>query len=144
MSTKLDIRCAYCTTLITTSLGIVRVPTRAACVGIATCPTCDSKFSIHISTKRKSKGKRLKAIESQRAAEQQARIAQADAENDRIALELLAEPGCDCGEHKPDRSHHYYAASRRPDGLERGGTGQGGMPLAPRHRYDCPANPNRK
>lgn len=142
----ITLACAYCYCEVHFRIGNIEVRdvrgnrlTRAGQFTTIICPHCDSRFSLHITSKRKSKGRRLKVDEAKRAAEHAELVRQAEARNEEIAKQLLAEPGCTCAQSKDT---NYY--SGRTDGLHNSGATRNNLPLPPVHRYSCPANPKNK
>lgn len=134
---RIPICCSYCNTVVTINAAQLSCA-KHRCEKQLTfqCPTCDSKTEVWIDTKRVGKGKRKKAEEAKAKAEHQVKIDAAKERNEEIALQLLAEPGCDCAGHKPDL-HSLRYSNARPDGLHSGSVSYG-IPSPPRHRYGCP------
>lgn len=134
----LRLRCAYCPAAFPLQIGVSQLDlfTRSGLCLYATCPKCDSTFELWFATKRKRKGKRLRAMEAKAKAELAARVAEAERANDVIAARMLAEPGCTCAIGAEARYDGGYNEARR-DGL-RSGYVIDGIPGPPRHRYGCP------
>lgn len=132
----INARCAYCTTMIRIVIdGALECPKREAIVAPKVfCRACESTFEVMIKTRRKSKGRKIKAVEAKRKAELAEKVVEAKARNEELAKKLLAEPGCTCAEYA--RTPVYN--SDRSDGLDAGYT-TNGIPGPPRHRYGCPA-----
>lgn len=148
---KILLACAYCYQPVVWNQGAIELrgkrgqALREGQIATLQCPHCDSKFVVDLNTRRKSKGRRLKAVEAKRKTEHDAKVREAEIENEEIAKQLLMESGCDCGEYaERQRAHGNYGYGDRKDGLRSTGTGQDGVPLPPQHRYGCPANPRNR
>lgn len=110
------------------------------------CPHCDSRFLVRIVTLRKTKGKRLRAIEAKRAAGHAADVAAAVARNAKLAAKLLAMPGCTCAARQdPGNSRwHSYDGGLRESRIAEYGHLFGsvaknrGIPTEPHHDHGCP------
>lgn len=150
--------CAYCWAPVQWKRGAIELrgedgkADREGKIATLKCPHCDSTFEIHITTKRKSKGKRLRAVEAKREIERRAAVDAAIAHNAKLAAELLAQPGCTCAaaqaEDSPRWRMHGYGdyvdrERRRIQLAEYGhlfsskGSSRG-IPCEPRHDYECP------
>ncbi len=132
----MNVGCAFCSFVMTIHVNN-NAPGRNTRLANIKCSNCDSIFEIWLQTKRRSKGRRFKATEKIAADKIGAAIAAARAKNDKLALEMLAEPGCTCG-NAEWRQHAALYGHERRDGLESGGTGRDGIPLTPRHGSRCP------
>lgn len=148
MPFKVGISCSYCGALNLISLGESNafdlVPStngriaREKSVCTFPCDKCTSRTELVLSTRRKSKGKLVKEREAKEAAERAKAVAETEAHNARIALQLLAQPGCTCREvHEAKKARGEWMGYDRDDGLAAGGTSHG-MPRPPTHRYGCP------
>lgn len=132
----ITVKCAFCEVQMDALANNIAL-NRDTCIARIKCGECDSIMEVMLQTKRRSKGRRFKATEKIAADKIGAAIAAARAENDKIALAMLAESGCTCGTEESRQRAALYGHERR-DGLESGGTGREGIPLAPRHRIHCP------
>lgn len=142
-SFKLAVRCAYCPATVHIDAGDVSITQRTEQIGkTIKCDACGSGFTLWITTKRASKGKRIKEAEAKQKAAHAAKVEEAVKRNDEIAARLLAEPGCKCAEYAAGPKAHLSWRDDRRDGLQSGGT-TNGIPNEPRHRYDCPAAKKR-
>lgn len=152
---KIGLACAYCAGSIVFEQGPFDLRgklgglLREGNVTAIKCPHCDSTFTVDVVTKRKSKGRRLKAIEQKRAEKHAADVAAAITRNTEIAAALLAEPGCTCAAEQAidaARWHRYgytNEAAREKQLAEYGhlfgSTGAShGIPTPPRHDHRCP------
>lgn len=137
----MHVGCAFCGTVAAHHVSDA-APKRDQIVGRFKCASCDSTFQVQVKTMRTVKGKRQKEWEKAKLAEHERIAAQYVTDNERIAAELLTQPGCICGTEKAKQTVQVYGL--REDGLSRGGTGvrdgHHGMPLPPRHRSSCPLN----
>lgn len=137
---KIGLACPYCFSSVIFETGPIELRrgdrlAREGDVATVKCPHCDSKFTVALKTKRKTKGARMHAKEAAAKKAHDEKYAAAQERNNAIGVALLAQPGCTC------------AASIANDGKY--GRGMHGdhplvsswtynMPNEPRHRHQCP------
>lgn len=144
MSTRLSCRCAYCSHVLELDFGRGLVlKHRSAIVGNnIKCDACGSTFAVEISTKRKSKGKKMREIEARAAAKEVEAIRECAALNKKVGDALLAQPGCECGKMAQHRGTgtHLGEPSGHPlsTGWSRDGKTGHMLPTLPQHYYHCP------
>lgn len=145
---RIDVGCAFCGVVLAidvapTGGGAVQAPKRDTLVAKVKCTACDSITELWLQTKRRGKGKRLRAQEAAAKARLAELVAGYEADNEDIARQLLAEPGCICAEVLAERRRQGIGTEWRADGLRSMGHGQRDghhmMPLKPTHRFECPA-----
>lgn len=136
---KSNIACSYCNTMVAIDIGEIVLKRRVVKQAKYKCPTCDSTTEVQIATKRVSKGKRMRAIETKLAEQCVAAIDARRAENAIAGAALLAEPGCEC---KPSPYYTPSTYNDRDTGhfLSTGWSHQDGfmLPTRPRHMHTCP------
>lgn len=142
----LKVKCAYCPQMIqyTTRASDVFTLSRRSMIfdDKMKCPSCGSISVVEISTKRKSKGKKMREMEAKAAATEVAAIRVAATLNAKIGDALLAQPGCECGEMTKHRGMgtHRGEPSGHPlsTGWSRDGKTGHMLPTLPHHYYHCP------
>lgn len=146
---KLTINCAYCDRAHTFQQGDFKSAMRSLEMFAFKCAACDSTTSVELSTKRKRQGAGYKAIVQRREDEHARKVAAAVKRNAMIAEQLLAMPGCTCGEHQTeaaiaDDCARFGRSSDRAERLAQYGhlfNTRGvtyGIPCAPHHDHKCP------
>lgn len=136
----MKVSCSYCRTTIAIALDATKGEDRDERVATFKCPSCDSTTEVWLVTKRKSKGTRMKSHEAKQAALRAQKVSAVEADNSRIAQQLLAQPGCACvALREAERTRRGWGDPyERADGLvETGSTN--GLPKPPTHRSGCPA-----
>lgn len=141
-----ELACAYCFGIVKLHIGSVtlRGPkgdsskvARAGKVCTFKCPQCDSTIDLHITTKRRTKGKRRIVQEAAVKAKFDAQYAAAQERNNTIGAALLAQPGCTCAASIANDGRYGRGMHREGDHpLVSSWTYN--MPNEPRHRHQCP------
>lgn len=142
---SLRIACSYCRSIMLLRVDVIEIKGRSALVGPPLkCTNCGSVTQIEIATKRKSKGKAMRAAEAEHDAKYREQLELQRKANETIGTALLLQSGCICasyasaGERSGSTHNGIGSGHLLSTGWSRDDKRGGMMPTVPRHYHHCP------